>query len=65
MGSVPGLGNKMLHAMLCSEKKKRCKSCVFMSWAQKGSEDTSNFKKDREAKALHLALFGLLVVNGN
>lgn len=36
-----------------------------MSWAQKGSEDTSNFKKDREAKALHLALFGLLVVNGN
>lgn len=36
-----------------------------MSWAQKGSEDTSNFKKDREAKALHLALFALLVVNGN
>lgn len=51
---------------MCSEKKKKgCKSCVFMSWAQKGSEDTSNFKKDREAKALHLALFGLLVVNGN
>lgn len=53
----------MLH--LCAAKKKKgCKSCVFMSWAQKGSEDTSNFKKDREAKALHLALFGLLVVNG-
>lgn len=46
-------------------KKKWCKSCVFMSWAQKGSEDTCNFKKDREAEALHLALFGLLVVNRN
>lgn len=54
----------MLQCAVKKKKKKRCKSCVFMSWAHKGSEDTSNFKKDREAKALHLALFGLLVVNG-
>ena len=62
---MPAKPKEDVYDTVCSEKKKRCKSCVFMSWAQKGSEDTSNFKKDREAKALHLALFALLVVNGN
>lgn len=45
--------------------KKKVQVMCIMSWTQKGSEDTCNFKEDREAEALHLALFGLLVVNRN
>lgn len=50
---MPAKPKEDVYVTVCSEKKKkRCKSRVFMSWAHKGSEDTSNFKKDREGSAL-------------
>lgn len=52
---MPAKPKEDVYVTVCSEKKKKKKvqvTYVFMSWAHKGSEDTSNFKKDREGSAL-------------